>query len=104
MKKGPTVQAIGIFWVKPGDYSRYLEICADREKLPATYEKWLYSANKGVETLQRQRVPVYRAVVDLDQFIAWCNAKGLAIDSKARLEYASYIAFSLVRANDANKH
>ena len=100
----PKLQGIGIFWLRAQDYTRFLEICIDRQNLPPTYEKWLYRANQGFDRLQRQGAPVIKAIVDLDQFIAWCRAKGLDIDSKARTEYASYIAAMQIRAGDENKH
>ena len=100
----PNLQGIGIFWIRREDYARFLEICTDRDKLPPTYEKWLYRANQGFEKLKRGSIPVIRAEADLDQFVAWCRAKSLNIDSHARTEYASYIAASQIRSGNESKH
>lgn len=98
------ISAVGFFWIRREDYPRFLELCVDRDNLPATHEKWLYAADKGLKRLQGGRIEVIRAIVDLDEFVAWCRAKSLHIDGHARTEYASYIAASQIRSRGEQKH
>ena len=104
MASRPTDRAAGIFWVKQADWARYVTLCIDRSNLPASYEKWLYSANKAAQTFARHGWEIVKVEVDLDAFLVWCKRRGLDVDGKARTEYANEVAAAQVRARDHTKH
>lgn len=104
MASTPVGPPAGIFWIKPGDWNRYVSLCIDRETLPTTYEKWLYRAEKAAKRLTQQGWEIIRVYVDLDEFSAWCRLKRLDINSDARTEYANEVAAAQVRARDHTKH
>jgi hypothetical protein len=53
--------------------------------------------------MKRLGVNVVKAEVDIDQFVAWSQSRGLAIDGKARTRYAKEIAAAHFKANQ-KKH
>ncbi len=85
--------AIGMSWYCREAYSRILEVMEDADRLPRTYDQWLKSAEAGVSKLQRAGHIVVRAVIDPDQFVAWCLARSLKVDAQARMRWANEAAF-----------
>ena len=96
MPKQP-VRAVGIGWYYRQDYRRILEIMEDADKLPATYDQWLKSAETGERELKRAGHIVVRAVIEPEEFLAWCRARGLNVDAKARMQWGSEVAHRQVK-------
>lgn len=84
--------AIGMSWYRRESYSRILEIMEDADKLPLAYDQWLKKAEAGESELQRAGHVVVRAVIDPDEFAAWCLARNLKVDAQARMQWASECA------------
>lgn len=103
MATAPNRPPAGIFWIDRVDWIEYVRLCDDRDTLPATYEKWLYRADKVAKRLAQQGWEIIRVRVDLDVFTRWCRQQGKNIDSDARREYANEIAAVQVRARDQTK-
>jgi hypothetical protein len=95
----PTISAMGIVWYREEDYLRILKIMSDAHVLPDTYADWKRIAETTERQMQSRGVLVVRAVIDLDEFPAWCRTRGLKLDAMARNQYASYVAMLKVKAN-----
>ena len=91
MRQQP-IRAMGIPWFNREDYPRILKVMVDVDVLPATYEGWYYRAERTEREIERSGALVVRAIIDPDEFIAWCAKEGLNIDAKARTAYAAEFA------------
>jgi hypothetical protein len=74
------------------DYGRILEIMEDADKLHQTYDQWLKAAELGERELKGKGHVVIRAMLDPDEFTAWCLEKGLKLDAEGRKQFASWVA------------
>ncbi len=84
--------AVGLAWYKREDYGRILKIMEDADTLPATYDRWLKAAETGERELTSKGHVVVRAIIDPDEFVAWCAGHDLKVDSKARQAFAAEFA------------
>lgn len=91
-----TVQAVGIVWYKSEHYDAIRRIMSDGNNLPITFHEWRMQAETGEKKLRREGKIVVRAFIDPETFPDWCRAKGLKIDSKARSNYANFVAHEFV--------
>lgn len=91
MPKTP-IRAIGIAWYSREDYPRVLDVMDDADKLPRTYDRWRELAEAGEGREKAAGHIVVRAVIEPEEFVAWCRARGLNVDSKARTLFASEVA------------
>jgi hypothetical protein len=83
------VSVVGIAWYKKEDYETLLSQFTDSDKLGSTYEEWLQDAERLLDQLRRNGHAFQKVYIDPKTFPAWCAARGLDIDSKARMEFAS---------------
>jgi hypothetical protein len=82
------IRATGSAWYLREDYLRILEIMEDADALPRMYDEWLEKA-EGFERYGRVRGLFFvRAIIDPDEFLRWCEMKGLKADSSARNSFA----------------
>lgn len=86
---GLPARAVGVVWYRREDYGRILAIMADADKLPATWDKWFYSADKLVRHLTKQGAIVEKVQIDPETFPAWCAARGLNLDAEARNRFSA---------------
>jgi hypothetical protein len=84
-----TVRGVGIAWYSRQNYRRILEVMEDAGKLHRTYDQWLKSAEASERQLKRAGHTVVRAMIEPDEFLAWCRARGLKVDAKARTQWGS---------------
>ena len=91
------ISIAGVAWYRREDWLQIVAVMDDGDKLPATYEKWLYRAENTVKTFERQGVIVYRVEIDPGTFPAWCKSHGLNVDAKARMEFANVHAAGMHR-------
>jgi hypothetical protein len=67
-------------------------IMADADRLPKTFASWLEKADRAEREFKR-RGDVVRAIIDPDNFPAWCQSRGLKrLDAQARTLFANYVA------------
>lgn len=83
------IRAVGIAWYRREDYQKIRAVMADPDKLPATFDKWFYSANKFARGLEARGQIVERVYLDPDEFAEWCQRRGMNIDAKARMTFAN---------------
>lgn len=79
-------------WFDRESYPRILEIMADPDLLPPSYDRWLKQAQRVLEKARRSGQRPIRAHIDPDRFLAWCTDNGLQPDSLARLAFARHVA------------
>jgi hypothetical protein len=79
----------GVAWYRAEQWQRLREVAADVENLEENHEAWLQTA----ERLLRKGIPsdltVEKVDVDIEELLAWCNARDLPVDGKARSRYVS---------------
>ena len=78
---------VGITWYSREDYPSLQRLVADGSGLPRTYDDWLKAAQLGFDMLQREGKTAVKIEVTPDAIKAYCIARGLDIDSKARLQF-----------------
>lgn len=71
-------------------------IMVDADTLPATYDKWLAWAEDLEKGHQRAGLRVIRAVIKRREFLAFCAARNLNIDGKARIAWGNHLAIKWV--------
>lgn len=91
--------AVGMAWYRREDYARLLDLMADRNRLPDTYEAWRVSAEQVEGTVAGSGVAVIRVPLDPDIFAAWCRKHDLVANAAARSRYA---ADGVEKAKQAN--
>lgn len=82
----------GLVWFRLADYETARAIMVDGHVLPKTYTEWRLKAEQAEKNAQRQGFITVRAYIEPDQFPAWCSARGLDVDAKARQLFAMTIA------------
>lgn len=78
---------IGVAWYRRDQWQRLLEIAEDADELSETYESWLSEAEKAIRLMAAENVFLEKVDVDVEEILAWCNARDLPVDSKARSNY-----------------
>jgi hypothetical protein len=91
------VRAVGMVWYRQADYPRILQIMADADKLPTTWEKWSERAEQGFRLNTEKGFLVEKVYLDPDEFSGWCKARGLDIDAKARTRFANEAVYAKYR-------
>jgi len=81
----------GIAWYRPEQWSRLLEISADREDLENTFAEWEQLATEKLRSLRAEGLQVKKIIVDVEKLLAWCLSRGLSVDSTARSQYVSEV-------------
>lgn len=94
-----TVQAVGFPWYREDEFLQLRAMFADGEKLHRTYAEWRRAAETGETEMRAKGARVVRAEIRPDAFAAWCAARGLALDAKARMEFANEAAYRAVMAD-----
>jgi hypothetical protein len=93
----PSIQSLGLTWYSRENYDRILEIMVDADKLPRNYDVWLKGAENGERRLKSSGRNVVRAMIDPEEFIAWCAVRGLTCDSNARQRWGADFAYAQMK-------
>ena len=86
------IKAAGLCWYTRQNYARVLAVMADAEKLPRSYDKWRKEAEAAEQRFRAQGWIVHRIDCDADAFLAWCTARNVDADAKARIAFANEAA------------
>jgi len=92
MSASHPIRAIGIAWYSRQDYQRALEMMDDADQLPGTFDQWLKRAEATEQEMKRAGHVTVRTIIKPEEFTAWCRAKGLKLDAKARSQWSSEFA------------
>jgi hypothetical protein len=79
----------GIAWYRPEQWERLREVSEDVENLADTYEEWLQTAERMIRDGIPADVSVERVDLDVEEVLAWCHERGLAMNAEARSRYVS---------------
>lgn len=77
---------IGVAWFDEADYDALLAIFPGQ--IHPTFQEWKRNATDGVKQLERQGYAVVKVNINPHTFPAWCAARGLEVDSRARQIFA----------------
>ena len=86
------MQALALAWFREDDFPRWRSI--DRNFEP-DYQHWLRRMDATFTRLKATGAPVVKVVLDPDEFLAWSNATGAGIGTKARSAFVAIKARSL---------
>lgn len=86
------IQATGMVWYLPEDFEQIKALMTDGHTLHRTYAEWQRAAEQGEQRLRASGARVYRAILRPAAFKAWCDARGLNVDSKGRQAFANWFA------------
>lgn len=87
--RDPRFAGTGLAWYRRQDYPRILQIMADAELLPPTFDKWQGKAEKLEREIARKGGKPVRVQIDPDKFVAWCTAHGHDVDAAGRRAFAA---------------
>jgi hypothetical protein len=79
----------GVAWYRPKQWQRLREIAEDVENLEESYEAWLQTAERMIKEGIPSDVSIEKVDVDVEDLLAWCSARGFAVNAKARAQYVS---------------
>jgi hypothetical protein len=79
----------GVAWYRPKQWQRLREVAEDIENLEESYEAWLQTAERLIREGIPSNLSAEKVDVDIEALLAWCNARGLAINAKTRSHYVS---------------
>ena len=85
---------VALCWYRREDWTRILEICADREELSGgdgTFDEWEAAALGVVQDIEAMGRKVERIIVDPEELLAWCNSQGVPVDGSSRADYAGLV-------------
>tara|TARA_R110002073_G_scaffold120601_2_gene262668 strand:+ start:12509 stop:12799 length:291 start_codon:yes stop_codon:yes gene_type:complete len=89
--------AVGLPWYRKADYPKSLDIMADADLLPVSHHDWQQKAEHLERELGAKGMRTIRAIIDPQTFPAWCTARGLDINAKARTTFANETAYRQAR-------
>jgi hypothetical protein len=92
-------QNLALAWYSEEDYQDILEMMADRDDLPETYQEWLDLSLAMENELFRQGRQVVRIMIQPKQFASWCAIQGLKPNGGARAQFAAKQALRKARLN-----
>lgn len=79
----------GVAWYRPKQWQRLREVAEDVESLEESYEAWLQTAERMIREGIPSNLSVEKVDVDIEALLAWCNARGLAVNATTRSRYVS---------------
>jgi trans-aconitate methyltransferase len=88
-KQRQPAQIIGVAWYTPEQWERLRSLAADADTLDDTHQDWLKNATDLVQWLKKQGFRVVKVPLDIDEWVAWCQKNGKALDGTARSEFTS---------------
>ena len=87
--EGESRVVTGVAWYRPEQWQRFREVAEDVENLEESYEAWLQTAERLIREGIPSNLSVEKVDVDVEALLAWCNARGLAVNALTRSRYVS---------------
>ncbi|PHM49084.1 hypothetical protein [Xenorhabdus sp. KK7.4] len=93
-------KAVAFFCYKnESQYNEFLNILTDVEKLPATFEQWKQSNEKGIHEMESRGVIAIRVYAESTvSFIDFCRHHGKGINAEGRIHFANVKASEYLRS------
>ncbi len=79
----------GLCWYKRDDYPTILDVMADDDRLPSTYDEFLVCADRDERTVMERGDFVIWIVVRAVEFQSWCRERNLITNAEARTLFAT---------------
>jgi hypothetical protein len=80
-----------VWYPSAEDFDAIRSASLDADELPATYAGWLDLAEEVFGRMLARGHTAFRAEMRAEDFIPWCRARQLKIDSSARSQYVSLL-------------
>lgn len=84
---------IGIPWFEAAGYGPARAAMSDGENMPADYARWRADAEDLIAEVEEAGHRALKVPIAAKDFVSWCKARNLAPDAKARVRFASQVAF-----------
>ncbi len=84
---------VGIPWFGADTYQACRAVMTDGAGMPDYYPHWLAHAEALLAEVEAVGHRALRVPVEAKDFVAWCKARNLVPDAKARVRFANQIAF-----------
>jgi hypothetical protein len=85
------IRSVGVPWFTRGQYEKLLKVGDDRATMLPTFDEFERIAGQRFEQHKARGLPVEKVLIDVDEFVAWCQAEARPIDADARAEFAAVI-------------
>lgn len=95
------IQAAGIPWFAEDDYASFRGALPDRAWHP-TYAQWLAAAQRTEQSLRQRNIVTVKAHVRAAEFIAWCRASGVDVNTQALTAFANEAAMRIQLGGKGN--
>lgn len=79
----------GICWISEDQWSRFLEITEDADRLEQNWQEWAEKTDEMIATFAEKGIHVIKVPVDLDELLAWCDANERPLNGNSRAEYVT---------------
>ena len=79
----------GCAWYRAEQWDRLREISVDRDRLEQIYEEWVANAEESLRNMRKAGIYAEKIDVDVEELLAWCEARGREVDGEARAAYAA---------------
>jgi hypothetical protein len=80
-----------VWYPSAEDFDAIRSASLDADELPLTYGGWLDIAEPAFNKMLASGYTAFRAEMRAEDFIPWCRARQLKIDSSARSQYVSLL-------------
>ena len=85
-------EIVGIPWYNEDEFAEIKIIMEDGDKLHTRYDDWLAAAEQLKQTYRDRGIVAIEAYINPGEFVAWCHARDLDPDAKARMLYVNLVA------------
>jgi hypothetical protein len=85
----PPRMIVGITWYRRQDWDRLLRMFPDRKTMHDSFDDWLSEAENLERQMKASGVATERVIIDPDGLRAWCKARGVPANGKARATYTT---------------
>lgn len=86
-------KVVGIPWFGSENYRACRAMMSDGAVLPEVYSDWLRQAEDVCAEAEAAGHHVLKVDIEPKDFSAWCRARNIALDAKARVRFANFVAF-----------
>ena len=80
-----------VWYPSAEDFEAIRAVSLDADELPLTYASWLTLAECALGQMQARGLTAFRAEMRAADFLPWCQARRIKIDSSARSQYVSLL-------------
>ncbi|NUZ13338.1 hypothetical protein HUZ36_21475 [Pseudoalteromonas sp. McH1-7] len=79
-------------WFEPDEWQKLKETVEDPDTLDDSYQEWRQNAENVIRELRAGGQQVKKISIKISKLLVWCESRSLKPNSKARSEYAAFLA------------